>query len=79
MLNDQGRKIVKEKKGNNEVEEVTNHYYNLEENEAQRFDQNWRGMDKEMRFLENHQKQLQGLAGDSKQRQLGLGYDPRRD
>ena len=42
MLNDQGRKVIKEKRGNN-VEE-TNHYYNLDEGEVDRFDNRWQGV-----------------------------------
>jgi hypothetical protein len=36
MLNNRGRKIVKEKKGD-QVEE-TNHYYNIDEEDVHRFD-----------------------------------------
>lgn len=40
MLNDRGRKIVREKRGNN-IEE-TNHYYNIDEEEGHQFNNDWR-------------------------------------
>ena len=43
MLNDKGRKVVKEKRGNEE-EEMTNHYYNMDEDELDSFDRNWHGV-----------------------------------
>jgi hypothetical protein len=52
MLNDKGHKIVKEKRGN-DVEE-TNHYYNIDEEEARDFHSNWRQKNDEMKFLQNH-------------------------
>lgn len=60
MLNDQGRKIIKEKRGNNAVEE-TNHYYNMDEEDVGRFDQGWQGANQQMKFLENTQKAMQSL------------------
>lgn len=59
MLNDKGRKIVREKNGNNYEE--TNHYYNIDEEEAGHFDSNWRQADQNMKFLENHQKYIQQI------------------
>ena len=52
MLNDRGRKMVKEQRGNG-PEEMTNHYYNLDEGEAESFDQHWQGVNRETKFLEN--------------------------
>lgn len=49
MLNDRGRKIVREKRGN-DIEE-TMHYYNIDEEEASAFDNDWRRADKNMKFL----------------------------
>lgn len=40
MLNDRGRKIVREKRDGN-IEE-TNHYYNIDDEEANNFDNDWR-------------------------------------
>ena len=40
---------------------MTNHYYNLDEGEAERFDSNWRGTNQQLKFLENHQKYVQSL------------------
>ena len=60
MLNDKGRKIVKEKRGN-DIEE-TNHYFNIDEEEAQQFDESWRRTNKSMNFLDNHQKYIRGYA-----------------
>ena len=77
MLNNQGRKIIKEKIGN-DVEE-TNHYYNIDESESHKFDDDWRGANNNMKFLENHQKYMQALNSNSQPRQLGLGYDNRRE
>ena len=78
MLNDQGRKVIKEKRGNQEVEE-TNHYYNIDEDDVAHFDQNWRGANQNMKFLENHQKMMQGLPYREQPQQLGLGYQPHRE
>lgn len=50
MLNDRGRKIVKEKIGNNYEE--TNHYYNIDEEEANKFDDDWKKEDRNQRFTE---------------------------
>jgi hypothetical protein len=36
MLNDKGRKVVREKRGNEQEE--TNHYYNIDDHEADQFD-----------------------------------------
>lgn len=49
MLNDRGRKVIKEKVGNN-IEE-TNHYYNIDEEEVGQFDNDWRRVDGETKFL----------------------------
>jgi zona occludens toxin (predicted ATPase) len=76
MLNDKGRKIVKEKRGN-QVEE-SNHYYNMDEEDISRFDNDWRNLDNRLKFNENHQKYLKGGYQEApKQRALGLGYEPR--
>ena len=45
MLNDKGKKVVKEKRGH-QPEELTNHYYNMDEEELARFDQNWHGVNR---------------------------------
>ena len=76
MLNDKGHKIVKEKRGN-EVEE-TNHYYNIEEDEAQNFHQNWKKTDGELKFLDNYNKHVRGIENgrQPQSRQLELGYQP---
>ena len=60
MLNDRGRKIVREKKGG-EIEE-TNHYYNIDEEEAHNFDNDWRRRNEEIKFLDRHQKHMQSLG-----------------
>lgn len=73
MLNDRGRKIVREKRGH-DIEE-TNHYYNIDEEEAHHFDNDWRQADSNMKFLENHQKYMKSLGnGNSQQRQIQ--YNP---
>ena len=80
MLNDKGRKIVREKRGNG-PEETTNHLYNLEDNEVQGFDNNWHGVNRETKFLDNAQKAIRGYQGNQgrqQNRQLGYG-GPRRD
>lgn len=74
MLNDKGRKMVREKRGN-DIEE-TNHYYNIDEEEADRFDNDWRSADSNMKFLENHQKYLRGIGPSNGSRQIE--YEPTR-
>jgi hypothetical protein len=59
MLNDRGRKIVREKRGGN-IEE-TNHYYNIDEEDAQMFDEEWRNNDRRMNFLENSRTYAQQI------------------
>lgn len=49
MLNDMGRKVVKERRGN-EVEE-TNHYYNIDAEGARDFDDRWNRVNQENNFL----------------------------
>lgn len=69
MLNDRGRKIVRERRGN-EIEE-TNHYYNIDEEEAHIFDNDWRRTDSNMNFLQNHQQYIKSLGyRNSGQRQI---------
>jgi hypothetical protein len=70
MLNDKGHKIMKEKKVGGEIEH-SNHYYNMNEDEADRFGQNWKSTNNEMKFLENHQKYMQSLTN-------GHGYAPQQ-
>lgn len=60
MLNNQGRKIVKEKRGE-EVEE-THHYFNIEEEQAREFDRNWEQVNQQNKFLADHGRYL-GYAG----------------
>ena len=60
MLNEQGKKMIKEKRGN-QPEEVTNHYYNMDEGDLDRFDRNWQGVNRETKFLENTHKAMQGI------------------
>ena len=60
MLNDKGRKMVKEQRGN-QGEEMTNHYYNMEEDELDSFDRNWQGVNQETKFLENATRAMQSL------------------
>ena len=74
MLNDQGRKIVREKRGQN-IEE-TNHYYNIEEEEAPRFDHDWRNADTNMKFLENHSKYMKSLGNSRRPQEIS--YEPSR-
>ena len=74
MLNDQGRKIVREKRGD-QVEE-TNHYYNIDEEEGSTFDSNWRKRNEETKFLDRHQKLMQGIGNGPQNRQMELGYTP---
>lgn len=56
MLNDQGRKIVKEKRGN--AVEVTNHYFNIDEEHAQDFDSRWEQADRDTKFREQYRKYI---------------------
>ena len=59
---------------------MTNHYYNMDEEEVPRFDRNWQGVNRETKFLENAQRAMQGLPGGREQvRQLGYEQQPRRD
>lgn len=60
MLNEQGRKIVKSKEGE-EVHE-TEHYHNVEPEHKEEFDKKWEGMDKETKFVENSQKEMKKLG-----------------
>ncbi len=50
----------------------------MDEEDVGRFDQNWRGVNQNMKFLENHHKMMQGLPY-REQPQLGLGYQPQRE
>jgi hypothetical protein len=79
MLNDRGHKVVKEKRGD-QVEQ-TNHYYNLEDHEADRFHQDWRGANQEMKFLENVGRVQQSIGNGQYRHegQRGIGYEPRRE
>ena len=74
MLNDRGRKVIKEKRGN-DIEE-TNHYYNIDEEEAAHFDNDWRNMDRGMNFLENHQKHLKALGNGGSSQVRQISYHP---
>lgn len=60
MLDNKGRKYVKEKKGE-QPEELSNHYYNMEESELEGFNKNWDDLDKEYKFLENANKALERM------------------
>jgi hypothetical protein len=61
MLNDHGRKIVKEKKGNDI--EVTNHYYNIDEDKAQEFDSRWEKVNQDTKFQEEYRRYLGNGSG----------------
>lgn len=59
------------------------HYYNIDEEEATTFDNDWRRADQNMKFLENHQRYLQmpeqpptrGIgSSQSSQPMLSIGY-----
>lgn len=70
MLDDRGRKIVKERNANG-IEE-TNHYYNIDEEEKDKFDGDWRQANNEMKFLESHQKYIRQIGNEQpKNRQIG--------
>jgi hypothetical protein len=56
MLNNQGRKVVKEKRGN-DIEE-THHYFNIEEEQAREFDHNWERVNQQNRFIADHGRYL---------------------
>ena len=76
MLNEQGKKMIKEKRGN-QPEEVTNHYYNMDEGDLDQFDRNWQGVNRETKFLENTHKAMQGIPREQYRQ---IGYEqPRRD
>jgi hypothetical protein len=79
MLNDRGHKVVKEKRG--EQVEQTNHYYNLEDHESDRFHQDWRTANSDLKFLENVGRAQQSIGnGQYQQERLrGIGYEPRRE
>lgn len=79
MLNDKGHKVVKEKRGD-QVEQ-TNHYYNLEDHEAEHFHQNWSTANRDLKFLENVGRVQQSIGnGNHQQERLrGIGYEPRRE
>lgn len=48
MLNDKGRKIIKNKHSNGEIEE-TNHYYNIDPEDD--FDKEWNNMNRQIGFM----------------------------
>jgi hypothetical protein len=79
MLNDRGHKVVKEKRG--DQAEQTNHYYNLEDHEADRFHQDWGTANRDLKFLENVGRVQQSIGnGQHQQERLrGIGYEPRRE
>lgn len=78
MLNDKGHKIMKEKRG--EEVEQTNHYYNIDEGEAERFQQDWRSANNQMKFLENVNRGMKGISNNNyNEPQRQLGYEPRRE
>lgn len=56
MLNDQGRKIVKEKKGNDI--EVSNHYYNMDEHQAEEFNSRWDNANRDFGFQDKYRKYI---------------------
>ena len=53
MINNKGRKIIKDKGPNGEVEEKRN-YYNMDPDDD--FDQEWNNMNRQIGFRENIQK-----------------------
>jgi hypothetical protein len=73
MLNEKGRKFIKEKKGS-EIEE-TNHYYNIDQEEAREFDEKWNTVNQQQGFLEEHGRYL----GYRNSGQRAIGYDPNYD
>lgn len=56
MLNQQGRKLVKEKRGN-QIEE-TNHYFNMDPDQVPQFDANWERVNRQNNFLEENGRYL---------------------
>ncbi len=60
MLNDRGRKVVKQKI-NGDIEE-TNHYYNIDDEEADQFDRDWNHHNQRAKFLETHAPYLGNRA-----------------
>ena len=48
----------------------------MDEEDVGRFDNNWYGHNRDMKFLENAQKAMQGLPYRQEPRQQGLGYEP---
>lgn len=56
MLNDMGRKIVREKR-NGQVEQ-THHYYNIDEQQSRAFDDRWEQVNRQNKFIENHGRYL---------------------
>jgi hypothetical protein len=76
MLDDKGRKFVKEKRGDQD-EEMTNHFYNMEETELESFDKNWDGIDKETKFLENATKALEKMPYNQNGEFRRLNYEPK--
>lgn len=74
MLDDKGRKFVKEKRGDQD-EEMTNHFYNMEEAELDSFDMSWEGVNKETKFLENATKALEKMPYNQNGELRQLNYE----
>ena len=51
-LNDQGRKVISEKRGGEVIK--TNHFYNLEEGRIGEFDGRWNQVNNQTKFLETY-------------------------
>lgn len=82
MLNDQGRKVVKEKLGNQL--NSYDHYKNLREEDAPTFDQQWNQMANQLGFRSNAMSNALGYGGENYMNRgagrnyyadRGLGYE----
>ena len=51
---------MRQKRGG-DIEE-TNHYFNIDEEEAHNFDNDWRAKNDEMKFLDRHQNYMKSLS-----------------
>jgi len=54
MLDDEGRKYVRERNRNTGEISTTNHYYNIDESKQSEFDRNWNSYNNKIGFMEKN-------------------------
>lgn len=63
MLNDRGRKVIKEKMGNNQYN-AFDHYKNMNTNDAPNFDQDWNRVAEQLNFRPSYGNALEYGSSD---------------